>query len=163
MRSIRGFACLVAVAALFACDGGGDPSAHSSTASARAGFGGPPAASPVVSEVGEIFFQTPSKNIFCSLADSKVRCDIVHKSWTPPPKPSGCELDWGNGMYIEAGKAGVTCTGDTLIGSAKGTLEYGRAYRSGSVLCDSESMGLTCRDEQTGRGFTLAVARYSIF
>jgi hypothetical protein len=108
-------------------------------------------------------FRTPSKNIFCSLTESAVRCDIVKKTWIPPTKPADCELDWGNGMYISSGKAGMTCAGDTLIGSSQQALEYGNAYRSGTVLCESESTGLTCRDEKTGRGFTLAAARYSIF
>jgi hypothetical protein len=116
-----------------------------------------------ISGVGEALFQTPSNNIICSLTRSAVRCDIVRKTWTPPPKPADCELDWGNGMYIEAGKAGMTCTGDTLIGSAKETLDYGKGLRSGTVACESVSTGLTCRDEKSGRGFTLAVGRYSIF
>ena len=166
MGPIRGLACLIAVAALFACDdGGGGPVTRSS---ARSGLGGRVAGvaatpSVQVSEVGEATFRTPSKNIFCALTDSAVRCDIVHKSWTPPPKPSDCELDWGFGLDIDGGAAGVTCAGDTVIGSAEDTLGYGKAYRSGSVRCDSESSGLTCRDERTGRGFTLAAARYDIF
>jgi hypothetical protein len=108
-------------------------------------------------------FHTPSKNIYCSLTRSTVRCDIAQKSWRPPAKPADCQLDWGNGMFIDAGKAGITCTGDTLIGAATEILPYGRGLRSGSVLCTSESAGLTCKDEKSGRGFTLAMARYSIF
>src|SRR5689334_22167241 len=144
------------------CSGGGGGKPSSSVpSSAHAGFG---AAAPiVVTETDEVFFRTPSKNIICDLNPSEVRCDILHKSWSPPAKPSSCELDWGNGMYISAGKAGFTCAGDSLIGVAGETLEYGHADRSGSVLCTSESSGLTCKDEKTGRGFTLAVARYSLF
>ena len=138
------------------------PSSPSALPSAHAGFGGPTVAV-VVTEVDQVFFQTPSKNIICDLHPSAVRCDIIHKSWSPPSKPSSCELDWGNGMYISAGEAGFTCTGDSLINSASETLEYGRADRSGSVLCTSERSGLTCKDEKTGRGFTLANARYSLF
>src|SRR5262249_46269549 len=52
--------------------------------SARAGFGGPSSA---VKDVDELMFHTPSKNIFCSLTPSAVRCDIAHKSWQPPAKP----------------------------------------------------------------------------
>jgi hypothetical protein len=157
--------------ALAACSGGGgtpSPSSSSgaSVAAAHAGLGdaaSPSAAPIVVTDVDEVFFQTPSKNIFCDLSASAARCDILHKSWTPPAKPPSCELDWGNGMYLQAGQAGFTCTGDTLIGSATQTLAYGHADRSGSVRCTSESTGLTCRDEKTGRGFTLAVSRYSLF
>jgi hypothetical protein len=155
---------LLLCALLAACDpAGGNPGTTTPPPSAHAGLGGPATPSPVVSEVGDTMFQTPSKNIFCSLTTSAVRCDIVKKTWTPPTQPADCELDWGNGMYISKGKAGMTCAGDTLIGSAQLILDYGNAYRSGTVLCESESTGLTCKDEKTGRGFTLAVARYSIF
>jgi len=146
-------------AALAACTStGGDD--RTPRPSAHAGFGGPSSA---VADVEEATFHTPSKNIYCSLTRSAVRCDIAHKSWKPPTKPADCTLDWGNGMYIDAGKAAMTCTGDTLLGSAADNLPYGRGLRSGDVVCSSESAGLTCKDEKSGRGFTLAVARYSIF
>jgi len=154
--------------AVAACSSGagGTPSTKSSLPPAHAGFGGAAASADtpvVVTDVEQMFFRTPSKNIICDLHESAVRCDIVHKSWSPPPEPSSCELDWANGMYIAAGKAGFTCTGDSLIGVASETLEYGHADRSGSVRCTSESSGLTCADEKTGRGFTLAVSRYRLF
>ncbi|WP_433369097.1 DUF6636 domain-containing protein [Actinoplanes sp. CA-142083] len=167
MGRIRGlFGLALAGLALAACSGspsGSGSTGGAGTPSARAGFGGPPPPAVDISDVGEEIFQAPSNNIFCSLTASAVRCDIVRKTWAPPSKPADCELDWGNGMYIEAGKAGITCTGDTLIGSAKQTLDYGKGLRSGTVVCESVSTGLTCRDEKTKRGFTLAVARYSIF
>jgi hypothetical protein len=158
---------LLSLAVAACSSGAGDtPSTKSSPPSAHAGFGGAAASAGtpvVVTDVGEVFFRTPSKNIVCDLHESAVRCDIVRKSWSPPAEPSSCELDWGNGMYISAGKAGFTCTGDSLIGVASGTLEYGHADRSGSVRCTSETSGLTCTDEKTGRGFTLAVSRYRLF
>ncbi|GIF18554.1 hypothetical protein BJ973_008485 [Actinoplanes tereljensis] len=162
MASIRVLAALALCAALFGCSSaGGDPTP---TPSAHAGLGAPavaPAASPAV--VDEAMFQTPSKNIFCALIPSAVRCDIAQNKWNVPSKPADCDLDWGRGAYLEAGRVGFTCTGDTLLGTATETLEYGRALRSGDVLCSSESTGLTCKDEKTGRGFTMSVARYSFF
>ncbi|MCU7723714.1 hypothetical protein ODJ79_08320 [Actinoplanes sp. KI2] len=172
MASKRGIPLVALLSlAIAACSsgGGGTPSTSSSSSrSANAGFGGPvasaaaSAAAPIV--VDRVFFRTPSKNIICDLGPSEVRCDMIRKSWSPPPKPSSCELDWGFGMHITGGKAGFTCAGDSLIGETEAeTLEYGHAYRSGSVRCTSESTGLTCLDEKSGRGFTLAVSRYSLF
>jgi len=165
MASIRILAtlalCAAVSAALLGCSGSGDDPA--TTPSAHAGFGGAPVAAPVASEVDEAMFHTPSKNIFCSLTHSAVRCDIGQDKWKLPTKPADCELDWGNGIYLQSGKVGFTCTGDTLLGSATRTLEYGTALRSGDVVCNSESTGLTCKDEKTGRGFTMSVARYSFF
>ena len=156
--------CLALAGCTSSGGGAASPTAPPPSA-AHEGFGGPAvspaAASPVA--VGEVIFRTPSKNIFCALSRSEVRCDIIRKTWKPPAKPADCDLDWGNGLYISSGRSGVTCAGDTLIGAATETLAYGRGYRSGDVVCDSESVGLTCRDEKTGRGFTLASARYSLF
>src|SRR5690348_3754969 len=105
---------LVALLSLAVAACTSSPSSPSALPSAHAGFGGPTVAV-VVTEVDQVFFQTPSKNIICDLHPSAVRCDIIHRSWSPPSKPSSCELDWGNGMYISAGEAGFTCTGDSLI------------------------------------------------
>jgi hypothetical protein len=166
MGRFRGLFALALVGlTVAACSSGpsDSPAGGGVTPSARAGLGGAPSSAVDISDVGEATFRTPSNNIVCSLTSSAVRCDILRKTWTPPAKPADCELDWGNGMYIEAGRAGMTCTGDTLLGSAKDTLAYGKGLRSGTVACESANTGLTCRDEKTGRGFTLAVARYSIF
>jgi len=113
--------------------------------------------------VDEAIFRTPSKNIACALTSKSVRCDIVNKSWQPPPKPADCQLDWGFGVFLENGQAGFLCAGDTVAGAATTTLAYGNALRSGVLLCDSESVALRCVDEKTGHGFTLAVAQYTLF
>jgi hypothetical protein len=166
MALIRKLAALALCGALTGCSlthgtGSGGPSA---LPSARAGFGGAPSSPAVVSEVEEAIFHTPSRNIFCALTKSAVRCDILHKTWRPPPKPADCELDWGFGLFLERGKAGIICAGDSVIGATpQETLAYGRALRSGDVVCASESSGLTCKDQKTGGGFTLASARYSLF
>jgi hypothetical protein len=124
-------------------------------------LGAPPA--PSVTEVDDAIFRTPSKNIACALTSKSVRCDILRKDWKPPPKPADCVLDWGFGVFIENGRANFICAGDSVIGAATTTLAYGKALRSGHLLCDSESVALRCSDETTGHGFTLAVAQYSLF
>jgi hypothetical protein len=163
MRVIPRLVPFALVCALAGCTEPGARTAAPSSAppSARVGFGGRQL--PVVTQVQQATFRTPSKNIFCDLTSSSVRCDIVRKTWQPPAKPADCELDWGNGLFLESGEAGVTCTGDTLIGAAKRTLEYGTALRAGDIQCESESSGLTCTSDKTGHGFTLAAARYTLF
>ncbi len=125
--------------------------------SARAGFGGP---APVT--VTEATFQTPSTNIVCHLTTSSVRCDIARKSWQPPPKPADCKLAWGNGLFLDE-RAGLTCAGDTLLGAATETLAYGQGRQAGDIRCESAATGLTCRSDESGHGFTLAAARYTVF
>jgi len=163
MKNISRLVPLALVCALAGCSEPGprtDPPS-SPQPSARAGFGGKEP--PVVTKVKQATFRTPSKNIFCDLSASLVRCDIASKTWTPPTKPADCELDWGNGLYLKSGEAGVTCTGDTLIGATTRTLDYGSALRAGDIQCESQSSGLTCMSDKTGHGFTLASARYAVF
>ena len=151
---------LIGVLAGCTSSSGRTPSPSSSAPAAHAGLGGPSGA---VTVVDEAYFRTPSKNIVCALTTTSVRCDIIRKDWQPPPKPADCELDWGFGMHIDNGKAGFLCAGDSVIGTAKTTLEYGHALRAGDLLCDSESSSLRCSDGKSGHGFALAVAQYTLF
>jgi hypothetical protein len=166
MAPIRGLFALALLGVLTACtptDAPTPPPSSPPSPSAKAGFGGPGRAPGPPREVDEAMFRTPSRNISCALTKSAVRCDIVRKTWEPPAKPADCELDWGNGLVISDGSATITCAGDSLAGVSASTLEYGEALRSGTVRCDSESTSLSCEDEKTGHGFTLASSRYTLF
>nr|WP_221378600.1 DUF6636 domain-containing protein [Actinoplanes polyasparticus] len=166
---IRGIVALALLGALSGCSPSGSSTGDSpdpdpsSFPSANVGFGGPGPTPVEAAVVDEAMFRTPSQNIACALNDSEVRCDIVRKTWKPPAKPADCELDWGNGLAVTGGRVTFTCAGDTLVGTSETTLEYGQALRSGSVRCDSENVGLTCKDDETGHGFTLAASRYTLF
>ena len=152
---MRRTAILILVAALAGCTSSPPPSPPSP--SGRAALGNAP------QTVDEAFFQTPSGNVYCVLNRALARCDIIRRTWLPPAKPAGCDFDWGNGAYVEAGTAGMTCASDTLIGSARQTLEYGESLRAGPLRCDSQSTGVTCSSVQTSHGFTLASAQYALF
>ncbi|XVV11532.1 DUF6636 domain-containing protein [Actinoplanes sp. CA-131856] len=162
MARFRRIPALALLAAVSGCSLlGGTPVTTSSSPSslppAVVGLGNP------VKEVAEATFQSPSKNIVCALTTDSVRCDILDKNWSPPPQPEDCRQAWGNGMYLESGKAGFTCAGDTLAGAATQTLEYGEALRAGSIRCDSTAQALTCEDTKSNHGFGLARADYSLF
>lgn len=162
----RGFLVLALLGVLSGCslpDDGSAPTPATAVPSARAGFGGPTPTPVPAREVKESKFRTPTQNIACLLSESEVRCDIVRKNWSAPSKPADCELDWGNGMTVTGGEATFTCVGDTVVGTSTSTLKYGQAVRSGTVRCDSIHTGLTCKDEKTGHGFTLASAKYELF
>jgi hypothetical protein len=166
MTMIRRLATIVLLGALAACSSPDSPAPTAAASpnvelSARAGFGGKDAVP--FTAVDEATFQTPSKNIFCHLTAESVRCDIARKTWRPPPKPADCELDWGNGLYVDEAAAGLTCTGDTLRGAATETLAYGRGLRAGSIRCESADSALTCQNVDSGHGFTLAAAHYTTF
>lgn len=110
-----------------------------------------------------VLFATPSGNIGCALSADNVRCDIGDRTWTAPPKPSTCQLDYGNGLVLSGSGAAVSCAGDTLLHATTNVLAYGHGLRDGLMQCVSQSSGVRCDDLGTGHGFTLAKENYTLF
>ena len=109
-------------------------------------------------------FKAPSSNIGCQVDANNTRCDIRERSWAPPPKPAGCDLDWGQGIQISGSdKPEFVCAGDTALDPAASVLGYGQRTRQGSIVCTSESAGVTCTNEASGHGFFLSRDSYRIF
>jgi hypothetical protein len=124
--------------------------------------GAPPPADVEVDESAA--FVTPTENIQCFIDKTSVRCDIVERDWEPPKAPADCELDYGQGVALSAGgSADLVCAGDTVIGSGGQVLDYGQAISAGLLRCESAESGVTCRDVETGRGFTLSRESYELF
>ncbi len=123
--------------------------------------GGTPPADVNVDELTA--FSSPTGNIGCYIDPGSVRCDIGDRDWEPPPAPPGCELDYGQGIELEAGgRAAFVCAGDTALGGGE-ALDYGSSIAAGLLRCESEESGMTCRDAETGRGFSIAIEGYEIF
>ena len=114
---------------------------------------------------GPHYFETPSHNIGCYLDRHSARCDIRERSWSPPPEPQYCikaGVDWGGGIAVGAHRASFVCAGDTTLGGP-GLLGYGHAARRGPIYCLSRTVGITCRNADTGHGFFLSRASYRLF
>jgi hypothetical protein len=108
-------------------------------------------------------FTSPSGNIGCVIDRSSVRCDIRDRDWQPPKAPADCDLDYGQGIALDAGAApDFVCAGDTTLDSGD-ALPYGQSIQGGLLLCESEESGVTCRDIETGRGFTISKQQYELF
>ena len=117
---------------------------------------------PALTGNGNVFFLSPSKNIGCSLSESGARCDIHDRSWDPPPKPAGCELDFGQGVtVIGTSPATLTCAGDTVL-VGDDVLEYGHVATRGDFECRSANSGMSCRNLKTDHGFSLAKEKYTL-
>ena len=86
------------------------------------------------------FFNSPSGNIGCVIGKTGARCDIRERSWHPPPKPSWCHLDWGQGLSIAGHQA----------------LGYGRSIQRGRFRCASRTSGIRCVNRRNGHGFKLS-------
>jgi hypothetical protein len=108
-------------------------------------------------------FRSPSGNIGCALDKGGVRCDIRQRSWSPPPKPKWCDLDWGQGLTVaKRGKGHYVCAGDTVLG-ARRVLRYGKAIRRGRFRCASRRSGMRCVNRTNGHGFTLSREHAHVF
>jgi hypothetical protein len=117
---------------------------------------------PALAGEGNVFFLSPSKNIGCSLSETGARCDIGDRSWTPPPKPAGCDLDFGQGVtVIGTSPATLTCAGDTVMVGQK-VLDYEHLATRGDFECRSSKSGMSCRNVKTNHGFSLAKEKYTL-
>lgn len=110
-----------------------------------------------------LFFQTPSGNIGCAMGADAVRCDIRHHSWSPPPKPTNCYLDWGYGLTVRnSGLGHFFCGGDSVFGDA-GILPYGSIANHGHFRCWVRVKGVRCVNKGTRHGFFLSRERANPF
>jgi hypothetical protein len=110
------------------------------------------------------FFKSPSGNIGCVIGERYgARCDIRERRWRPPPKPSSCPVDWGNGVQVgRRGRGSFTCAGDTVFGG-KRTLGYGRSIRRGRFECFSRRTAMRCVNHRSRHGFSLSRKRARVF
>jgi hypothetical protein len=110
------------------------------------------------------YFQTPSGNIHCQWAsDSGLRCDLMQFSGKRLPKPSDCNLDWGDSFYVAAtGTSGGVCHGDTILNPKNPKLAYGKTWVKGGITCTSSERGLRCVNRER-HGFELSKAAAKLF
>jgi hypothetical protein len=107
-------------------------------------------------------FHTPDGNIGCSLSFGRgsygggARCDIAKHRWRAPRKPSYCELDWGEGLAVDAhGRAGFVCAGDTTLHQGR-VLAAGRALAVGPYRCENLGAAVRCVNRRNGHGFKIS-------
>ena len=110
------------------------------------------------------FFQTPSGNIGCVMGGGAVRCDIKEKSWTAPPKPSWCDVDWGFGLDVgRKGRGGYVCAGDTVLSADSPVLGYGEKLFKNRYKCSSKQKGVRCVNRKSGHGFFISRQEARVF
>jgi hypothetical protein len=110
------------------------------------------------------FFQSPSGNIACAMGGGAVRCDILEHSWNPPPKPSFCDVDWGNGVQVgKRDPASYVCAGDTVFSPNNPVLDYGEKIFKNRFKCVSKQKGMKCKNQKSGHGFLLARDEVDLF
>lgn len=174
MADVRGWIWLITCGAVLAAVAGCSesppaevapaPSPNQTKAVAKPGApSSTPAASPA-REVTELTgFISPSGNVGCMIDSDFVRCDIIDRQWSPPPRPADCEFDYGQGISLARGEGPeFVCAGDTAFGADE-ELAYGDAIRAGALRCESAEAGVTCRDDGSERGFFVSRESYQLF
>lgn len=118
---------------------------------------------PAVTIAELVGFTSPSGNVGCFIDPRSVRCDVAERAWSPPPRPTDCDLDYGQGITLSAGApATFVCAGDTALHGGP-PLPYGQSIAAGALRCDSAETGITCTDSATRHGFTIAREQYRLF
>jgi hypothetical protein len=120
-----------------------------------------PATTPVAQHVtSDEPFQSPSGNIQCAMftygaGGHTVRCEVAAHDWVAT-QPDGCQMNWGDRVGLEEGSAAVFgCYGQEMPAPTH-TLAYGQIQSLGSLSCDSETVGITCIDTNTGHYFSVS-------
>ncbi|MEO9151805.1 MAG: DUF6636 domain-containing protein [Lapillicoccus sp.] len=115
-------------------------------------------------------FASPTGNIYCDIfAGSGVRGCELKTGRIAPPTPDYCGGTGGGGAKdigrVEFSRAGpvAICNSDTILKDGAPVLKYGSVATAGSIACISESIGMTCLDSGTKKGFFLARDTFFIF
>jgi hypothetical protein len=128
---------------------------------------GPTTAEPQPSRTVHVSsFESPSGNIGCDIVGGVARCDIVRRSWSPPPRPSSCPNEVNFGQGLEVGRSGAgrfVCAGDTAMNPSAPPLAYGSASQVGLFACLSRTTGMTCTNRVDNHGFEISSETYRVF
>lgn len=106
---------------------------------------------------------TPSENISCELTDYSVFCSILTRTY----KENG-QADCPDHLFsvgVGSEQPGLLC-GEELLGVPGQHVtrrQYGSSARSKSLTCTSEVRGMTCWNQETGRGFSGSQDSYTTF
>jgi hypothetical protein len=115
----------------------------------------------------ELYFRSPSGNIQCWLrrfeGSPSATCVPTEKDYEDPVD-FGCELDVVPEFFLDHDGAHYgDCRGDVVGIPGQRVLAYGTAAENGSIKCGSLETGVTCVDADTGHGFKVSRASYTMF
>ena len=129
--------------------------------------------SAIAGQPGLLGLKTPTGNIQCmiddyGLADGSyppfLRCDIREMTTPVPPRPAGCEFDWGSAFSVtqEDQTGHRMCVSDSVASDRWEVLGYGAVWQQLGFTCLSEQAGLTCFNAKR-HGFTLSRSSQKLF
>lgn len=115
-------------------------------------------------------FETPSGNIQCILGNlggsaPVAECSIRDFTFVAPPvSPCDGGPTPAHQFKLDQGKPGhFMCAYSDLRSTPDWpTLDYGQTRSLGTMTCDSEPAGITCRDSSTGHFFFVSRDSYDV-
>ncbi|WP_130414206.1 DUF6636 domain-containing protein [Xylanimonas ulmi] len=107
-------------------------------------------------------FASPTGNITCEISADAATCSIAQLAQQPAPSDT-CDGTVGNRVSVTAQGAILTPCVPTAqqpqpAPADMSKLDYGQSVTQGQFTCTSERTGMQCRDDKTGKGFSLARA-----
>jgi hypothetical protein len=127
------------------------------------------------------FFHTADNNIACGLVKpqkknrrkhrsrlpGEARCDVKMHSWTAPPAPKYCDLDWGFGVVVgDRRPANYVCAGDTVADVNAPILAPGGSISLGPYTCTVPAAAVTtvqCVNNFTQHGFQVSADAVTLY
>lgn len=108
-------------------------------------------------------FDAARGNIGCRIQGGTARCDIAHRVWAPPHKPSSCHAAWAQGLMIpSSGPTLFVCGRSSVLDPTGYYIRPGYDDKVGSVTCQVRSFGVTCF-QADGHGFFVGRTGYTTF
>ncbi|CAM3000084.1 DUF6636 domain-containing protein [Prescottella defluvii] len=108
------------------------------------------------------FFTSPDGTFNCGIVRLPSRTEAGCEGPTSPipPRPDDCVVSWGNGIRVEnAGRGAFMCSGGRVYTSGTGTdpvLAPGVELTQLGYTCATTATSVTCANDETGHGFTVA-------
>jgi len=156
-------AVLLVIAVVFAWSRlSGPPEAGDHVAGGDAATGGA-SADPTGAPQTLAAFASPSGNIMCEITTADVTCSIATLNQQPAPVDT-CDGTVGYRVTITGG------TGDVALPCVPSSrqpqparadlprIPYGQSVTEGPYTCASDETGMHCKDEKSGKGFSIAKA-----
>ncbi len=109
-------------------------------------------------------FASPSRNIACTITAAGATCTIASITFTPPPI-NGCTGPLGHVVTVDATGSAMPCPdgpAPEVAGPDVPVLDYGRSTSAHGYTCVSSTAAMTCWNDATGQGFTVARQDYSL-